>query len=106
MRTDSSSRSVKFSQLRKALLERKLEDLSIKEVNRLYPIPRSWEIAQWCLSAALVGMALVIAWVAEWRWTAMIPFVLAFPPLAMRIVFWVALRTVGKPASWPDLPTR
>jgi hypothetical protein len=64
-----------------------MEHLSVGDVNRLYPIPRSWQIAQWCLSAALVGTALVIAWLAEWRWTSMIPFILAFPPLTMRLVF-------------------
>lgn len=83
-----------------------MEDLPAEDLHRLYPIPRSWTVAQSCLSAALIGIAVVFAWRLEWRWAAMIPFILAFPPLTIRFVSWAMLTCVGRPSNWPDLPTR
>jgi len=78
------------------------EQQEVDALYQRYPIPRSWRIAQWTLSLALIGVALVMAWVFEHRWLALIPFMLASPLVTIRLVCWVVLRFVGKPANWPD----
>jgi hypothetical protein len=81
------------------------EENEDEDLHAKYPIPRSWTLMSWSLTGALVLAAMVLAWAMEWRLAALGVFVLAFPPITIRIVAWAALKVVGKPDGWPDRPT-